>query len=318
MATPLLTIQIVTWNSASHMPTTLAALKDLPAALAHVRVIDNHSSDNTVALVQSLLPTADVIELPHNIGFAVAHNLGFAKCSTEFVMTHDPDVSLLSDALPELLAAFEDGTVAAVQGKLYRRETAADGRGIIDSAGIVHTATLNGRERGAGEVDTGQYNAPEKLLAVTGAGGIFRMSALQAVAHHDSHGPQIFDEDFFAYKEDVDLGWRLNRAGFTCLYEPVVMGTHARTLGKRGSLPWFLDPAQAFKRLASIRTRYSIRNYVWMLIKNISWQEEIIYGIPIATRLLIMLAATIIFFPLLPVWFEVVEKLPDMVHKRHH
>lgn len=318
MATPRLTIQIVTWNSAKHMPATLAALKNLPAQTAHIRIIDNHSSDNTLETVRALLPTADIIELPHNIGFAGAHNIGFAACATEFVMTHDPDVSLTYDCLDELLSVFEDEHVGAVQGKLYRQGEDDGGRAIIDSAGIVHTATLNGRERGAGEVDLGQYNAPERVLAVTGACGIFRVSALMAIAHSSSHGPEIFDEDFFSYKEDVDVGWRLTRAGFMCMYEPVVMGTHVRTLGKRGAWPWFLQISQISKRLVSQRTRYSMRNYVWMLIKNISWQEELIYGIPIAIRLFAMLLASVIFFPLLRVWFEVVEKIPVMIQRRHH
>ena len=289
---PKLTIQIVTWNSEKHLQKTLGALKDLPQALGVVRVIDNGSQDGTVACVKMLLPQADLVVLPHNIGFARAHNLGFAKCTTEFVMTHDPDVTFNPESLPELLNSFDDETVAAVQGKLYRVEQAPDERPIIDSAGIVHTATLNGRERGASEIDNGQYNATENVLAVTGAAGIFRITALEKIAYGGGNLPEVFDEDFFAYKEDVDLGWRLNRAGFVCRYE------------------------QAIRRIFSPRTRYSIRNYVWMLVKNISWKQEIAYGIPIAIRLAFMVAATVVFFPLFSIWLEVAEDIPTMIRKR--
>jgi len=299
-----------------HLAKTLGALKDLPQALGVVRVIDNGSQDGTVATVQKLLPQADLVVLPHNIGFARAHNLGFAKCTTEFVMTHDPDVTLNLESLPDLLASFDDEMVAAVQGKLYRQQQVPDERPMIDSAGIVHTATLNGRERGASETDNGQYNATENVLAVTGAAGIYRVAALEAVAYASGNLPEVFDEDFFAYKEDVDLGWRLNRAGFVCRYEPIVMGTHARTLGKRGSLPWFINPEEAPRRLLSSRTRYSIRNYVWMLVKNISWKQEIAYGIPIAIRLIFIFVATVVFFPLMTVWLEVAEDIPTMIRKR--
>ncbi|MBI3251534.1 MAG: glycosyltransferase [Candidatus Andersenbacteria bacterium] len=119
---PKLTVQIVTWNSQKHLSKTLGALKDLPQALGVVRVIDNGSQDGTLAFIKKLLPQADLVTLPHNIGFARAHNLGFAKCTTEFVMTHDPDVALDIGSLPELLASFEDEAVAAVQGKLYRAQ----------------------------------------------------------------------------------------------------------------------------------------------------------------------------------------------------
>jgi GT2 family glycosyltransferase len=314
MTGPKLTIQIVTWNSAAHLPATLAALKDMPLTLGMVRIIDNGSTDNSVALVQSMLPQADIIRLDRNMGFAHSHNLGFAKCSTEFVVTLDPDVQLNAQGLEEVLAVFENEKVASVQGKLYRLKEEEDDRPVIDSAGIVHTATLNGKERGAGEADTGQFNAPEQILAVTGAFGIYRMAALHNVAFQKT---QFFDEDFFAYKEDVDLGWRLQRAGYENWYEPVMVGVHARTLGKRGMLPWFLNPPQAVGRLRSPRTRYSIRNYVWMVIKNISWRQEIVCGLPIALRLLFIFIATVIFFPLFPVWFEIVERIPLMIHKRH-
>lgn len=309
---PKLTIQIVTWNSAKHLPTTLQALKNMPASLAHVRIIDNGSVDDSVAMARSLLPQADIVTLPKNEGFAGAHNIGFAKCSTEFVLTHDPDLALNWTALDELLSVFEDEHVAAVQGKLYRREE-RDDRPVIDSAGISQTLTLNGAERGANEVDTGQCNAPEKLLAVTAACGLYRMSALKAVAYHHF---EVFDDDFFAYKEDVDLGWRLKLAGYISMYEPIVIGIHARTLGERGSIPWFLNPVEAPKRIISLRSRYSIRNYVWMLVKNITWQEEIIYGLFIAIRLLYILLLTILFPYLFSVWLEIIEKLPIMIHKR--
>ncbi len=309
-----MTIQIVTWNSAIHLPSTLGALKHLPSHIGVVRIIDNGSTDDSVSLARTLLPQADIITLQKNIGFAQGHNVGFAKCTTEFVATVDPDVTVAVESLEELLSVFEDETVGAVQGKLYRQIANEDDRPIIDSAGIIQTITLNGKERGAGEVDHGQYNAPEDLLAVTGAFGIYRLSALQQVSHSDI---EVFDVDFFAYKEDVDLGWRLKRAGFVSRYEPVTAGTHARTLGKRGSVAWFLNPAEAPRRLFSPRTKYSIRNYVWMLIKNISWQQELIHGIPIAARLLFILPFTIIFFPLFVVWFEIVEKIPVMIHKRH-
>ncbi|MBI3251533.1 MAG: hypothetical protein HYZ62_01325 [Candidatus Andersenbacteria bacterium] len=154
------------------------------------------------------------------------------------------------------------------------------------------------------------------MLAVTGAAGIFRLAALKKIAYRGGNLPEVFDEDFFSYKEDVDLGWRLNRAGFVCRYEPVVMGWHVRTLGKRGRWPWFLNPRQALRRIFSPRTRYSVRNYVWMLVKNISWKQEIAYGIPIAIRLAFIFLATIAFFPLITIWLEVAEDIPTMIRKR--
>jgi GT2 family glycosyltransferase len=312
-----LTIQIVGWNSARHLPATLAALKDVPLSEAVIRYIDNASEDNSVELVRSLLPQADIILLPKNMGFAGAHNLALSKCTTPFVLTHDPDVELSWSGIKELLSAFEDERVGAVQGKLLRQKS--DGGNILDSAGIMQTITLNGRERGAGEIDHGQYNSRARLLAVTGACGLWRMAALHKVAYPSTAqgaGLQFFDEDFFAYKEDVDLGWRLNNAGYVCLYEPVFMGTHARTLGKGSAGNWGGGVSSFYARLKNKRTRYSLRNYVWMVLKNATvwqliWREIFIDG-----RLLIFFVLSLAYPPLFSVWREIWQGAPNMLRKR--
>lgn len=309
----MVTIQIVTWNSADVLPDTLAALKQVPPSQAVIRFIDNHSTDATRRLIAVALPGADVVALPHNIGFAAAHNLGFAKCTTPFVLTCDPDVAIAWNGIVELLELFGDDEVAAAQGKLVRPQADAAARAVIDSAGIVRTFSLNGRERGAGELDLGQYNAPAIVDAVTGACGLYRLSALQKIAHH---GTEIFDEEFFAYKEDVDAGWRLQRAGFVSKYEPVLAGIHRRTLGAGSKHNWGGNPVSFYRRLMNVRTHYSLRNYMWLLMKNISGGELIIHDIAIAGRLLVFAFFTIFYPPLLMAWLQALQGLPSMVRKR--
>lgn len=308
-----LTIQIVGWNSAKPLPDTLKALKNIPLSEVIVRYIDNASTDNSVEIVHSLLPQADVIVLPTNMGYAKAHNIGFTKCVTPFVLTHDPDVEISWEGIKELLTEFEDEEVAAVQGKLYRKAKNTDGKLIIDSAGIVQTITLNGKERGAGEADDGQYNAPSNVLAVTGACGLYRMSALKKVAHGEN---EIFDNAFFAYKEDVDLGWRLKRAGFRCHFEPISMGTHVRTLGAGSSNNWGGSFNSFYKRLQSPRTRYSLRNYVWMIMKNASFLELLLHEVFIEARLLPFFVLSILYPPLFSVWREIWQGIPTALQKR--
>lgn len=306
-----LTIQIVGWNSAAALPTTLAALQAIPAGMAIIRYIDNHSTDGSIALVKRLLPHTDIIALPTNQGFASAHNIGFTRCTTDIVLTHDPDVAIQWPAVEKLLAAFADPRVAAVQGKLLRATAGATSR--IDSAGIKMTLALNGQESGANEVDRGQYNQPAGRIAVTGACGLYRLAALKAVAH--SH-TEIFDADFFSYKEDVDLGWRLHRAGYKVLYLPITVGTHARTLGRRGTLGWGLNPVAIYRRLQSPRTRYSLRNWIWMIAKNASVTTLITHSPAIVARAAIMFALSCLYPPLLTVWPETLHGLPRMIKKR--
>ncbi len=304
---PDITIQIVGWNSQEHLKNAAKALAIIPNDKVIIRYIDNASTDHSIETIRRLLPQADIMALSENKGFAGAHNIGLSKCSTPFVLTHDPDVVLNWSGIEKLLAVFQDEKVAAVQGKLLRPD------GTIDSAGIIQTLTLNGQERGAGETDRGQYEVPANLLAVTGACGLYRLSALQKVAYSPE---EFFDNQFFAYKEDVDMGWRLQRTGFLSKYEPIVVGTHARMLGQRGSLPWFIIPAEIGRRLRSPRTHYSIRNYIWMVVKNITPGQILIHGIFIIARLLYIFLLTLFVPSLFSVWSETLRFLPVMLKKR--
>jgi GT2 family glycosyltransferase len=189
-------------------------------------------------------------------------------------------------------------------------------RGVIDSAGIVLTFALNGRDRGAGEEDAGQFDEEAPLTAVTGACGMYRMSALNDVAHEREGKKEYLDEDFFAYKEDVDLGWRLNNAGWKVKYFPVNVGVHARGLRQHGFMNWGLNPVRVYSRLTRKRTRYSVRNWVWLVVKNISAKQVVVHGGFISLRFLLLLFLSLLYFPLVTVWLEVLSGLPRMVGKR--
>jgi len=308
--TPRLTIQIVGWNSAATLTATAKALSAIPSDFASVRYIDNNSTDNSVAIIKQHLAHADIIELDQNKGFAEANNIGFSKCTTPFVLALNPDFTINFPALKQLLRKFANPKLGAVQGKLMRHSL---NEKIIDSAGIVLTLALNGRDRGANEVDRGQYNKPARLIAVTGACALYRLSALKEVAHsHD----EIFDKDFFAYKEDVDLGWRLNNAGWQVKYYPITMGTHHRALGARGFLNWGLNPTVIYNRLKSPRTRYSFRNWFWCAIKNATAAKLITHGIFLDLRSLAFIILSLMYPPLFTVWPEIFKKIPAMMAKR--
>ncbi len=303
-----ITIQIVGWNSEEHLRGAAGALSGIPEDDVVIRYIDNGSSDGSVSVIREILPHADIIELGENKGFTGAHNIGFLRCDTPYVLTHDPDVELVWENVLKLLSAFDDASVGAVQGKLLRKSN-----DVIDSAGVVSTLTFNGKERGAGEKDTGQFEEKTELLAVTGACGLYRMSALREIAHGER---EYFDADFFAYKEDIDLGWRLLRAGYASLYIPLVVGRHVRTLGKRGNVPWYVNPFRIYTRLKRERTRYSLRNYIWMLFKNMTVSEVVTRGVFVLARLGYFFLLTLLYPPLFSAWGEALRKIPSMIQKR--
>ena len=303
-----LTVQLVTWNNADSLASTLEALATAPAEV-FIRVLDNGSTDDSVRMVRKALPQAEVIELGKNYGFCDAHNIGFSLCETEFVLVHNPDLQMSWKALPELLSVFDDPQTAAVQGKLMR-DTSAN---TLDSAGIEMTWALNGKERGAGERDTGQYDTARDVAAVTGAAAIYRLSALQKVSHGKyavagyENVPEIFDRDFFAYKEDVDLGWRLRRAGYLHRYVPVVQGVHARAVSERIAI---------WRRLRDRRTQYSFRNWNWMVYKNVSLKEAFLHELFVDARLFTFGLMTLFYPRVCLVWWETIRGIPRMLSKR--
>lgn len=304
-----LTIQLVGWNSAAHLKETASALQSFPQDEVIIRYIDNGSEDASLEIVQDLLPHADILRFETNTGFTPAHNAGFATCTTPFVLTLDPDITLLWEGVQRLIEELTNNPkLGAVQGKLYRKE----GTKIIDSAGIVQTLALNGRERGSNEKDMGQYETVASLLAVTGGCGLYRMEALTSVAY----GKEIFDEDFFAYKDDVDLGWRLNKKGWSIQYIPVLVGYHARTMGRRGMFNWGIAPTSIAARIANNRTRLSLRNYIWMLAKNMTLKDELKHDLFIAIRLFVFFILSLFSWNLFSVWKEALQGIHKMHLKR--
>ena len=305
---PELTIQIVGWNSAEALPMALGALAAIPGEAAVVRYIDNNSQDDSVAIVRRILPQADIVELKENTGFGGGHNVGFQMCETPFILIHNPDLIISWPGIQKLLHIFRDDEIGAVQGKLYRN----DEQTIFDSTGIILTRSLNGIDRGAGEIDQGQYETRSAIVAPTGACAIYRMEALRSVAHSET---EFFDRDFFAYKEDVDLGWRLNRAGWRVVYEPVRMGIHRRHLQARSTAAWLRAPAEVYRRLRSQRTYYSLRNWLWMIAKNVRG-KQLLLAVPfISLRSLQWLMLSVFYPPLFAAWAAALGRLPDMIKK---
>jgi len=175
------------------------------------------------------------------------------------------------------------------------------------------TRTLNGIDRGAGVADRGQYEEPAELAAVTGAAGIYRLQALREAAYG---GLEVFDEKFWAYKEDVDLGWRLRLAGWRVVYLPVLTAYHTRAVGPQTAAAWSWQPQRLLARLRDRRTALSLRNWVWMLTKNMTFRTAPVYAAAAGVRLLAFAVITMVYWPLLPAWAETLRGIPAMLRRR--
>jgi GT2 family glycosyltransferase len=217
---------VVSWNSAPWLPGCLAALRAQTLPPAEVVLVDNGSRDGSAEVARD--GGARVIALPGNEGFCAANNRGIAATESPLVLLLNPDTALSPGFLEALVPSFEQAEVGAACGKLLRW----DGR-TLDSAGQALGWSRRPVDRGYGRPDRGRYDRPEDVFSACGAAALYRRTALAAVA-----GPrgEVFDPRFFAFYEDLDLAWRLGRAGFRIVYRPQATGRHARggTAGAAG------------------------------------------------------------------------------------
>jgi GT2 family glycosyltransferase len=212
-------VAVVTWNSTHEVEGCLrSALAEEPA---EVVVVDNDSVDATAEKVRALFLAVKIVALAENRGFAAGCNLGLSETKSPYVLLLNADARLAPGYLQLLLAELASHPRAAsATGKLvWERE----GARLIDSAGIELCAwALRPGDRGRGEPDRGQYDHPGEIFGPSATAAVFRRAALSKLS------PEVFDEDLFAYYEDVDLAWRLGRPGWRHLYVPGAVALHAR------------------------------------------------------------------------------------------
>ncbi|MBI3263069.1 MAG: glycosyltransferase family 2 protein, partial [Acidobacteria bacterium] len=174
----------------------------------------------------------------------------------------NPDVVLSPDFVSAMVAAVEpDRQVGSASGKLL---SAVDPR-IIDSTGIYMVPSQRHFDRAQGEPDAGQAEQPELVFGCSGAAGFYRREMLEDAAING----EIFDEDFFAYREDADLAWRAQILGWSCLYVPWATALHARrvTPERRAALPGPIN-------------RMSVRNRFYLRLKNQTLDQAVRFAVP--------------------------------------
>jgi GT2 family glycosyltransferase len=174
-------------------------------------VVDNGSVDGSLELLSASYPGVRVLELGRNTGFAHAANRGIEAVEADAVALVNTDVELARDWLARLTAVLEaDARLAAVACKMVDM---ADPARLYDAGDVLRRDGAC-EQRGRFELDDGRFDAPGELFAACAGAALYRRSAVVGVGG--------FDERFFTYLEDVDLGLRLRLAGWRCAYEPAV------------------------------------------------------------------------------------------------
>jgi GT2 family glycosyltransferase len=209
------TIAILNYDGRALLERVLPSIANQDHPSFRVVVVDNGSRDGSADWLRREWPQVELVELPENVGVTAALNRAVGAAGGEFVALLNNDIELergwLSALVSDLRAHPE---AAAACGKLLQFSD----RGRIDAAGDLLAWGSAVANRGAGEVDQGQYDQPGEVFGAGAAAALYRRSAFDVV------GP--FDEDFWAYLEDVDWAFRARLAGFTARYVPAAVGYH--------------------------------------------------------------------------------------------
>lgn len=262
MTDPRVAVGIVNYGDYRHLPACLDSVKRQTLPPERIIVLDNHSYADKIGPIGRAYPGVQILSMQDNLGYGGGANHIIREADRhEDILLLNPDVVLDHRYLEELVRVIESTPGAGVTGgKLLlddspvASELCGDASPILDSTGHVIFRTRRVIDRGHGEPDVDQYDRPEEIFSVCGAAVLYRRSMLEDVRIDGEY----FDEDFFAYKEDIDICWRAQLFGWTALYHPAATARHLRGWRRgenRRRVPW-------------LRKYHSFKNHYLMMIKN--------------------------------------------------
>jgi len=256
--TPKLDIIIPNFNGCEHLKTCFDSMKKQTCSEYRVILVDNGSKDDSVKYTREAMPSALIIELNSNSGFARAVNEGIRKSmatpESEVILLLNNDMELAADFLEKGLNVFKEHTdVSSVAVKMmnyFKRE-------IIDDCGdMIRAHGGSPIARGNRETDKGQFDKPEYIFGACAGAAFYTKELFTQIG--------LFDESFFAYYEDVDFSFRAQLAGYKCYYEPRAVCYH-----KRGGTSTIFP--------SGFQTELCERNLVLMRFRNYPLAIYILY-----------------------------------------
>jgi len=264
---PAVSVVVVNWNGKHLLDKCLGLLERQTLGDAEILLIDNGSTDGSVAYVREHFPEVEVVSLSENRGFAGGNNIGIRAAHGEYIALLNNDAQPESYWLEALVHALEaHPEVGFCASKMLR----ADNPRVIDTAGDVFYDYGVGGKRGMDQLDGPEFSKTEYVFGACAGAAIYRRSMLEDIG--------LFDEDFFLYDEDIDLSFRAQLRGYKCLYVP-----QARVYHQVAATTGWGSPLSVY---------YSRRNMLYVLLKNMPMSLMLRY---LGQMLLYLLAGDIIY-----------------------
>lgn len=264
-------IVLVNWNGKQD---TLACLASLKNVTRHQRVnvstivVDNGSTDDSVAVIREKFPDVEVIITGKNLGFAGGNNVGIHRAlewGADYIWLLNNDTVVDKNALNALFEVFGDKSVGVAGSKIYfmpgrefhkdRYDEPEYGKVLWYAGGLIDWQNMYASHRGVDEVDKGQFDKKEETPFVTGCSMVVKREVFEKIG--------LFNEKLFAYLEDLDYCLRASQAGYKLFYAPqsIIWHKNAGSSGVGSSLhQYYMTRNRLFigMRYASLRTKFAL------------------------------------------------------------
>ena len=241
-ASPLISIVVLNWNGAQVVEGCLRSLQEQTHQPLEVIVVDNASTDHSVDLVRGKFPEFKLIVNDKNLGFGGGNNVGICASQGKYIMMLNNDTRLDPKCIEELKGSLEkEERYGACASKILLEYE----DNLIDAAGIV--VCPDGLSIGRGRLEKGdQYDEETEVFFASDCACLYRREMLEEIG--------LYDEDFFAYADETDMGWRAQLARWKCIYNPkaVVYHFHSASAGTYSPFKAYLVE----------------RNRIWVAIKS--------------------------------------------------
>lgn len=250
------TVIIPNYNGLRFLKDCLTALENQSMKDFETLVIDNASSDESVAYIRENFPNVNVMVMEKNLGFSGGVNVGIQSAKTPYVLLLNNDTEVDTHFVEEMIHAIEESpNIFSVSSKMiqfYDREK-------LDDAGDLYGILGWGFQRGIDAPAT-SYTKKEEIFSACAGAAIYRKDVFEKIGY--------FDELHFAYLEDIDVGYRGKIAGYKNMYCPTAIVYHVGS-GTSGS------------KYNSFKVKLAARNSVYLNYKNMPNIQLVINSLPL-------------------------------------
>lgn len=289
-------IIIVNWNSGDLLRKCIQHLLMQTHLPKRIFIVDNGSSDGSLEFdLES--DRISILKMKTNIGFAAANNRALSICDSKFIALFNPDTFTEPDWIEKMLLAAEKYPTAAAFGS---RQLSYKNNKIIDGIGdCYHLSGLVWRHR-HGHTHTPSDIEAHDIFSPCAAAAMYRRDAILEVGG--------FDEKYFCYSEDVDLGFRIRLSGYSAMYVPDAIVYHMGSASTGG-------------QHSDFSVYHGHRNLVWTFVKNMPC---VLFWTFLPLHLLLNIVTIFLFIKMgqgrviLRSKWDAIRGLPEIIKKRRH